>query len=210
MAQITKISPQKKRDGYYNIFVDDAFFCGLSELQLATLHLQVGQQLTTQEQEDIQQSSAIGKTYNRALYYLQYGPRTTSQMRTYLLQKGYIEEHIDSVLVTLQNENYLNDEQLAQSFVRDRQTYKPRSTRMLRAELRKKGIDSIVIESTIADMDENNQLDAIKHIAEKKLKQARYQDKTKLIEYLLRQGFSYNDVKSVLSDIDFGSDTSVD
>lgn len=203
MNQITKISPQTKRDGYYNIFVNEAFFCSLSDLQLATLHLKVGQQLSDQEQASIKKASAITKTYNRALYYLQYGPRTTWQMNKYLVDKGYEPEYIDATIQTLIDEKYLNDELYAMSFVQDRQTFKPRSKRMLTAELRRKGIQSDTITVVLGALDENDQVESIKKIVDKKIKQAKYQDKKKLTEYLLRQGFSYSDIKNTLEDIDF-------
>ncbi len=205
MSQITEISPQKKRDGYYNIFVDQAFFCSLSDLQLAALHLRVGQQLSAQESADIKKASAITKTYNRALYYLQYGPRTTYQMRKYLIDKKYEPEHIDIAIDTLKDEKYLNDELYAESFVRDRQAFKPRSKRMLTAELRKKGIQNDTINQVLNELDDNDQVEAVKSIVYKKIKQSRYQDKQKLTEYLLRQGFSYSEVKNVLDDLDIGN-----
>lgn len=209
MATITKIQPQVKRDGYYNIFVDDAFFCSLSDLQLSLLALKVGQELSDGEKDKILESSAISKTYNRALYYLQFGPRTVSQMRTYLLRKDFNEEYIEVVLEMLIKEHYLNDELLARTFVEDRQHFKPRSRRQLQAELRKKGIGSETIELVLSELEEDDQLVAIKTLAEKKMRQTRYQDSTKMTQYLLRQGFVYSDVKQVLSELTF-SDNKTD
>lgn len=204
MATVTKIQPQVKRDGYYNIFVDDAFFCSLSDLQLSLLALKIGQTLSDTKKEKILESSAISKTYNRALYYLQFGPRTVSQMRTYLLRKDYNAEYIEVVLEMLIKEHYLNDELLARTFVEDRQHFKPRSRRQLQAELRKKGIGSETIEQVLSELEDNDQIEAIKILTHKKMRQTRYQDQTKMTQYLLRQGFSYNDVKQVLSELTFG------
>lgn len=206
MAIITKIAPQVKRDAYYNIFVDDAFFCSLSELQLSLLSLKAGQELSTKRAEEVLESSAISKTYNRALYYLQYGPRTVYQMRVYLLKKDYNPEYIEVVLEMLQKEHYLNDELLARNFVEDRQLFKPRSQRQLKAELQKKGISKEAIDIVLEDLDENDQTNAIKALANKKIKQTRYQDKTKMTQYLLRQGFVYSDVKQVLAELPFSDD----
>ena len=203
MATITKIKPQSKRDGYYNIFVDDAFFCSLSELQLSLLALKIGQELTKEYEAKILASSAISKTYNRALYYLQYGDRTVSQMRVYLTQKKYQPEYIEVVLEMLEKEKYLNDENLARRFVADRQNFKPRSRQKLNAEMRKKGIDSATVELVLSELDQDDQDLAIRAVAEKKLRQARYQDKAKLTEYLLRQGFYYSDVKQALEEVEF-------
>jgi len=200
MASITKIKAQTKRDGYYNIFVDDAFFCSLSDLQLSLLGLKPGQELTDEYKAKILESSAISKTYNRALYYLQYGARTVSQMRVYLTQKDYQPEHIEPVLEMLLKDSYLNDEALARSFVTDRQNFKPRSLQKLSAELRKKGIHSATVELVLSELGQDDQILAITTVAKKKLRQTRYQDKTKLTQYLLRQGFRYSDIKLALED----------
>ncbi len=204
MATVTKIQPQVKRDGYYNIFVDDAFFCSLSDLQLSLLALKIGQNLSDGEKDKILESSAITKTYNRALYYLQFGPRTVSQMRTYLLRKDYNAEYIEVVLEMLIKEHYLNDELLARTFVEDRQHFKPRSRRQLQAELRKKGIGSETIEQVLSELEDNDQIEAIKILTHKKMRQTRYQDQTKMTQYLLRQGFLYSDVKQVMSELALG------
>ena len=182
----------------------------MSELQIDTLHLRVGQEITAAERDEILKSSASIKTYNRALYYLQYGPRTTSQMREYLLKKKYEEEHIEPVLVMLQKERYLNDELLAQTFVQDRQMFKPRSRRMLVMELRKKGVDKNVIDATLDELGDDDQVLAIQSIVAKKIKQSRYRNKTKLTQYLMRQGFVYADVKTVLEELVFDEDISND
>jgi len=203
MATITKIQPQVKRDGYYNIFVDDAFFCSLSDLQVSVLSLKVGQDLTTELQADILKSSKVSKTYSRALYYLQYGPRSVAQMRTYLIQKDYELEYIEPVLETLQSEHYLDDSLLATNFVFERQNSKHRSTRQLNGELRKKGIAPDIIEQVLSELGDDDQLMAIRSLATKKMRQTRYQDQIKMTQYLLRQGFNYGDVKEVLAELAF-------
>jgi regulatory protein len=124
-------------------------------------------------------------------------------MRVYLTQKKYQPEYIEVVLEMLEKEKYLNDENLARRFVADRQNFKPRSRQKLNAEMRKKGIDSATVELVLSELDQDDQALAIRTVAEKKLRQARYQDKAKLTEYLLRQGFYYSDVKQALEEVEF-------
>ena len=201
MPKITKLQPQVKRDGYYNIFVDDAFFCSISELQLSLLSLSVGQDLSEDQKLELLDNSATIKTYNRALYYLKYGPRSEKQMKNYLSQKGYEDKYIDRAITTLIKDGYINDTVLAQSFVDDRQLFRPRSLSQLRVELIKKGIDRDIIDQTLMGIDSDSQLESIKAVAAKKYKQSRYKDLEKLTQYLQRQGFKYSDIKTALSEI---------
>lgn len=203
MANITNIQAQKKRPGYYNLFVDDRFFCSLSDLQLAGLDLKIGQIVTQAKLDIIKNNSDQRKVYDRALFYLQYGPRTISQMQTYLEKKGYNQNHINSVIDRLKKENYLNDNDFAQSWIRTRQSLKPRSKKMLKLELIKKGLDKKIIENALSSNDEIDEKETIKKLVDKKMKQIKYKDKQKLISFLARQGFSYADIKEVLEEISF-------
>jgi SOS response regulatory protein OraA/RecX len=62
----------------------------------------------------------------------------------------------------------------------------------LTAELRLKGIDSEVIEQLLADSGRNDESEIQKVIAKKR---PRYPDDIKLMAYLARLGFSYDDIK---------------
>jgi SOS response regulatory protein OraA/RecX len=47
--------------------------------------------------------------------------------------------------------------------------------------------------------DEGDEHNALREIIERKRKQTKYQDDLKLMQYLARQGFNYDDIKSELN-----------
>jgi len=200
MATITDIQPQKKRAGYYNIFVDESFFCSLSELQLASRALRVGQQLESVELGNLKVDSQIQKTYNRAIYYLKYGPRTVEQMRKYLLLKEYEPEYIELALERLAKERYLDDDKYIDNWIEQRRSIKARSSKQLYIELIKKGVDKQLVQSKLAELDDDADRQAIAVLIEKKGRLSQYQDRQKMTQYLMRQGFKYHDICSVLDE----------
>ncbi len=208
MNKITEISRQKKHKNLYNIFVDDSYCCSIGDLELSLMHLKVGQILSEDELKKIISSSNYNKTYNRALYYLQYGPRTEHQMRNYLIQKGYESSYIDMAIEQLISDKYIDDLAYAKSFIADKQQYGLKSNSYIRAHLIKKGVSSSIIKQSL-EMDEVGvQVNVIKILIDKKFHQStKYQDKQKLTQYLLRQGFKYSDVAKALDEVKlvFGS-----
>ena len=68
--------------------------------------------------------------------------------------------------------------------------------RKIRAELAVKGVDRRIVDLVI-DKSSRNDEDEIQKVIEKK--RNKYSDEQKLIAYLARQGFSYEDIKSALA-----------
>lgn len=204
--QVTDIQAQKKREGYYSVFLDEKYTFSLSELDLSTSGLKVGQILSQARLEELQKLSELSKIYSRAIYYLRYGPRTVRQMQQYLVRKvGFDEEDVLPVLQKLQDENYLGDAAYAQSYIYARQIGRPRSKRQLSGELRQKGVPSDIIDECLSSIDADDQKLAVNVILRKKIALSKFKDQQKLIEYMLRQGFTYSLVKEVLAEINSGA-----
>lgn len=200
--QITDIQTQKKREGYYSIFINEEYSFSLSELDLSAANLHIGQTVSEEAFEELKKRSLVSKTYNRALYYLRYGPRTTAQMQQYLARKaGFAEEEITLAITRLVDEGYLDDTAYVESFLEARQISRPRSKRQLAAELQKKGVPRALVDEKLSEIGEDSQIQAVLQIAQKKMLLPRFQDKQKLIEYLMRQGFSYSVIKQALAEL---------
>ena len=70
----------------------------------------------------------------------------------------------------------------------------------MKLELRKKGIASDIVDQVLTDSENFDENAALKNLIAKK--RNRYDNEQKLIAYLARQGFSYDKIKSALSDYD--------
>ncbi len=202
MPQITNISSQKRNADIYNIEVDGKFVCGLGALEVSSRGLRVGQAIEVAEVDQLIASSQGAKAYNAALRYLSYRPRSEFEVKDYLARKDYSPEMLSATLDKLMEARFVNDEDFARSWVRSRQAAKPKSKRALSVELAKKRVPRDIVDMVLADVEDEDELSSLKEVATKKIRLSRYSnDKQKLTQYLLGQGYKYSDVQAVLEEL---------
>ena len=102
------------------------------------------------------------------------------------------------VLQMLLDKQYVDDQKFTEYYVENRMVKKGISQRRLKQELFKKGISASVIEQALNASDRND-VEEIKKVIQKK--RTKYSDE-KLIQYLTRQGFDYQTVKSLVCEMD--------
>ena len=120
-------------------------------------------------------------------------------MRRYLQDKGTSAAIEDEVIEHLTRAGLLDDLAFARFWVENRDTFRPRSGRMLRYELRQKGLSEETIAQALADLDEEESAYRaglrgglrLTHLDEVSFRK-------KLTAYLLRRGFPYEVANSVV------------
>ncbi len=203
--KVTDIKQQVKRAGRYSVYIDGAYVFSLGEAELLRSGLRIGREYTAAELEELKRVAVADKAYMRALDYLARRPRSRWEVEDYLRRKQYDSPTIDAILNTLSIKGYVDDAAFAEAWVRSRRQLKPTSLRRLRQELLQKRVDEEVITQVLAQDNANQnegagETETIRQLAAKKRSQPRYQDDQKLIAYLLRQGFRYDDIKTALQD----------
>lgn len=214
--KITAINAQVRNPDRVSISVDGAYRFSLTVAQLVELGLRVGHELNETSLQQLEAESAFGKLYQRTLEYVLMRPRSVREMKDYLyrktqtkpvrnrktgevtLREGVSQSVATQVAAAIQKKGYVSDEKFAEFWVRHRFMNKGVSARKLRAELQAKGVASSVIDDALASSERNDEDELQKVIAKKR---ARYQDDTKLMQYLARQGFSYDAIKDALREI---------
>lgn len=196
--KITDIKSQVKRQGRYSIYVDGKYSFSLSENELLTIGLRIGQEYSKEEFDDLQKKAVLDKAYMRAYDQLSRRARSEWELRDYLKRKEYDEQTIDSIINTLSNKGYIDDFKFAETWVRNRRLLKPMSKVRLRQELRQKRVADDAITHAL-DEDEATEQDVLKDLVVRKRQQTRYQDAEKLKQYLVRQGFRYDDINDALN-----------
>ena len=195
--KITAIKQQEKLKGRYSIFVDDKYTFSLSESALLDQKLFVGQEIEKGQIADYKKLSADDKAYNLTLAYVARRARSSWELEDYFRRKAYEEETSRSILEKLNRLGFVNDEAFARSWVDNRRLLKAVSKRRLSQELRQKRISDEIIDKVLSE-DETDELDTLRALVQRKQKQTKYQDKLKLMQYLARQGFNYDDIKTAL------------
>jgi regulatory protein len=126
---------------------------------------------------------------------------STRQLRAYLLRKGFTESVILRVFHALSEYGYLDDRRYAEEFVQSRLQSRPRSKRMLRAELQQKGIAGEVIEEVLESAGVDDWKTALA-LVEKRLAKLRGLDERvlerRLGSYLARRGYRMDTIREVM------------
>lgn len=142
------------------------------------------------------------KYLNKAVRFLSIRPRSEKEMREYLAKKNTPEQITEKIIAFFIEKKFLNDEEFARMWVRNRTTLKPKSKRIIKLELLQKGIDSDTIEQVLAGEDDEkavSDIDQARKLARSRL--PRYKSLTrqelyqKLGGYLARKGFSWEVIK---------------
>jgi regulatory protein len=197
--KITAVKQQVKRADRYSIYIDGKYSFSLGENEFLKLGLHSGQELTETELDSYKGESDYGKWFDKVLNLLSYRLRSEWEIRDYLKRKKAPEEYTDKILNKLSINGYLNDEQFAKRWVENRRLMKATSRRKLIMELKQKRIPNEIIDKVLADdKDEVDERQILRELVEKK--RARYPDKLKFMQYLARQGYNYDDIKSVLAE----------
>ena len=208
--KVTALKAQARIADRVNVFIDGSFRFSLDASQILQLGIKVGSEYTEAELLDLEAESQYGKLYMRALEYSFVRPRSVREMQDYLyrktrdtrqkngsIKKGVSPEITHRVLSCLQEKGYVDDEKFTHFWVENRNASKGTSVRRLRQELAAKGVDVAIINAALeggARTDEEE----IKKVIQKKAKH--YADEQKLIQYLMRQGFRYDDIKQALQE----------
>lgn len=195
--KITAIKQQVKRQGRYSIFVDDKYAFSLSESALLDQKIIIGLEITSEQLSAFKDASKFDKAYNLVLGYVARRPRSEWELHDYFRRKEIDEMAGEQILGRLKNYGYVDDAAFARSWVENRRLLKPISRRKLTLELRQKHVADDIIRAVLEE-DETTDRDTLWQMIERKRKLSRYQDDQKLMQYLVRQGYSYDDVKSAL------------
>lgn len=196
--KITKITQQLKRPGRYSVFVDEAYAFSLSETALLDSGLARGRELTPHELADFKQLSLDDKVYGQALRYIAMRQHSTWEMQQYMQRKGAAPDLIDQIIIKLTKIGLLDDYKYAATYAQNRRLLRSSSKRKIMSELKQKRLPDGAITAALGS-DPNEERSALSEMIIRKRRQSKYQDDTKLMQYLARQGFGYGDIKQALS-----------
>lgn len=197
--KITALKQQVKRVDRYSVYIDGKYACSFSEAEVLRLGIHPGQELSQETFEKLKDDSVKDKARYQALGQLSRRQRSEWELRDYLKRKDYAPEVIEDVIQELAGYGYVDDKKFAEAWVANRRLLKSTSRRRLEMELRQKRVSDEIIAETLAD-DETDEQTVLRELVARKRRQTKYQDDMKLMQYLLRQGYNYGDIKTVVQD----------
>jgi regulatory protein len=200
MKKITALVVQRKNPNRVNVHLDGEFAFGLSRIVAAWLR--VGQELGEEKIEQLVAEDGYERAFQQAMLFLSYRARSEAEIRQNLRKHEYPETVIEHTLERLRRDGLANDDQFAQAWVENRNTFRPRSRRMMAMELRQKGLADEAIQSAIETVDDEASAYEAARKRAARFKGLEWIDfRKKLSEFLARRGYSYAVIAPVVTRI---------
>jgi regulatory protein len=197
MITALRINDRKKK---VNIFIDGSFSFSISEEIAATSGLKVGQHLPAEQIDKLKEADLFHNCFGAALNYLSYRPRSEAEMRQRLHRRGFTDEVVDKAIIVLKERRLIDDVAFAQYWKDNRLSFRPRSRRLLRLELRQKGVAAEITNEVVEGLDDES---AAYKVGLKKacvLSGSEYREFHRyLSDHLRRRGFDYETIRSVVA-----------
>ncbi len=200
MPIITRLVQGKKNPNRVNLYLDNQFALALSIDKVGERDLKKGLELTEAQIDDLKDTDETDYIYAKLLNFLSYRPRTIKEVRDRLYKYDVRDATKQDVLVNkLKSQGYLDDSSFASWFIASRNTHRPRSTRLLKSELKSKGVSEEIIQAVLTQITPESE--TIHRLLTKKLGLGRtlaQPERQKLLAYLSRQGFAWDKIAEVV------------
>lgn len=194
--EITAIKAQKRNRQRVSIYLDGEYAFGLSRFVAGWL--EPGRKLTQAEIEKLQQEDTYEIAFQKALQFINHRPRSIGETRRRLTEKGFEEKVIESTIERLVEKKLLDDLEFSRQWIENRNTFRPRSNRLLAYELRLKSVSDDLIAKALENFG-GDQTELAYQAGIKKAKQCQHENRLdfqkKVGGFLSRRGFHYGIVK---------------
>jgi len=190
---VTRIEPIPRHPDRVRIHFQDGRTLDVTRLVAEESGLRPGVFLDDVRLARLRERDVFEDTLSRALRFLETRPRSEREVRTRLAQKGTPPELIDRVIERLRGIGLIDDAAFAQFWVENRNQFNPRGARLLKAELRQKGVAAEVVETVDEDVDEAaGAREVALRLARRLARLDRPTFRQRLWAQLARRGFDYD------------------
>lgn len=154
---ITALQADPSDENKVHVFIDGKHAIAVALDVAAAERLTVGQSCPPARLERLFKAQQFQQVYESAIKFLSYRPRSAREVELRLRKKGHDPDEIATVMERLRNRGYVNDEEFARFWVGNRMAFNPRGPRLLKSELRQKGVSQDVVDSVMQEQVEAQQ-----------------------------------------------------
>jgi regulatory protein len=183
----------KDRGKRVKVYLDGKYAFSLDTSVALEARLKINQVLSQPKIDTLDHENRLKKALEAANRLLSFRPRSQHELRQKLTQKGYDTAIVTESLQYLQERGLVDDVAFARYWAENRSSFSPRSQRLVKLELRQKGVAAEVAEDTCSEVDEAAAAYAAGVKKASRLATSDYEEfRRKLDEYLRRRGFGYD------------------
>ena len=204
--KITAIEPQKNNKNRYSVFLDGEYGFSLDDETLVKSRIKVGSELSGEDVRYLTEEAGFSYCKEYGMKLLSRKRYTKAELCRRLQEKGF--ECAEDVCERFLELNLLDDREYARCFISDAMKISGKGERVIRLELKRKGISDSIIDEMM-DGFENN--DALLRLVEKKFKGRTNDRKTaaSVFASCIRKGFGADEIRSAIrkyTDEEFADD----
>ncbi|SKB47860.1 regulatory protein [Salegentibacter holothuriorum] len=140
-----------------------------------------------------QKSYTVKEATIKLMQFCAYRDRSQKEVEDKLREMNMIQAAQEQIIMELMQEDFLNEERFARSFVRGKFRIKKWGKIKIKQELKFKDISAPIIKLALTEIDQQKYIATLYEVAEKKLRLLKEPDsfkkKRKLVDFLLRKGY---------------------
>lgn len=129
----------------------------------------------------------------------------TGEIEKKLLQLNIDENDIATIIATLKEKKFIDDERYVRSYINDKLNFGKWGKEKITYHLKSKQIPDALVQKAFSDISNETLTASLKPLLEKKIKSVKgetsYEKRTKLIRFALGRGFSMKDILKELDHI---------
>ena len=157
-----------------------------------------------------QEENAVRPVRLRALRLLDHRARSEQELRDRLLDAEFPQASVDTVIADLVDSGLVDDRRFAEEWVRQRRTRRGKSRRVLREELRRKGISTADCDHALAVVSDDDEQELARHVAQDRARRIRtvpadrkekYAHLRRITAALTRRGFPAGMSQRIAQDV---------
>jgi regulatory protein len=188
----------KPRAGKVRVEIDDGRAFEISRKAADEAGLVAGLELPEGRLEALMEECGFRDALQEALRFLGIRPRSEAEVSRYLRRRHRPDPVIERVVTQLRGRKELDDAAFARFWVENRVAFRPRSRRLIRGELRQKGISAGLAEKMVDGVDDELAALALGRRRAARLSGLEWPEfRLKLGGYLQRRDFCYETIERV-------------
>jgi regulatory protein len=202
MRKITTVHQGKGRRKRVELYLDGKLNLSTDAQVTSGADIQSGQVLPETRIETLVNPDSYERCLTAAMRYLAYRPRSNAELLERLQRRGFDNKTQEMVINKLKEQGWLDDTKFAEYWKDNRESFSPRSRRLTRVELQRKGVARDIIDRTIGEInDESNAYRAAVAAAARLPRSDRDRFFHRLEGYLRRRGFGYDIIEPTLEKV---------